>query len=557
MGGHTRWSLITVAKQLTYQQALIHNRLQTDLPYFCQKSLVIKLKEGGTAPFVFNKAQQYLHQRVEDQFQRTGMVRLFIIKGRQQGISTYIAARLYHKITRMRGKNVFILSHHATTTETLFQIVDRYHQSCPKESTPKCIVNNNRRMKFENGSQYTVGTAGSGSVGRGDTNQYFHGSEVAFYDNTDDINTGVVQTVADVPGTEKFMESTANGIGNYFHGGCMDALAGKGLYELVFIPWFWQEEYRTRISPQEQPNWQPTEEEYTLQDLYGLDDEQIQWRRNKLSELKSLRLFKQEYPCTVEEAFQSSGQAFINPELVAKARKSQLTDPSAPLILGVDPARQGDRTVISWRRGRHWMKADVYHEMDEMVLAGKLANIIDRYGVAKCFIDVALGYGTIDRLKERGYGHIVEGVHFSQKPNEDIYLNKRAEMAFNLRDWIHEGGVRIPDSEEIGVDLASIPDFKETSRGLLQLESKDTIKKKFGKSPDIFDSIILTFAQPVKSDWQTSRTQNRVRNTNGGSVLSARRHQLKAQRNDQTSWDDDEPTDRITRVSSSLTTRRK
>lgn len=503
----------------------------------------IKLKEGGTAPFVWNKAQEYLHAKIEDQLRRTGMVRMFIIKGRQQGISTYIAARLYHKITRQRAKNVFILSHHATTTETLFQIVDRYHESCPPEITPLCIVNNNRRMRFENGSQYTVGTAGSGSVGRGDTNQYFHGSEVAFYENTDEINTGVVQTVADIPDTEKFMESTANGIGNYFHQGCLDAMEGKGLYELVFIPWYWQDEYRARIVDTPERPFELTPEETKLKYLYGLDDEQIQWRRNKIVELKSERKFKQEYPFTVREAFQASGNSLIDPEHVTLARKSTLTDKDAPLILGVDPARKGDRTVISWRQGRHWIKSDIYHDMDEMRLAGIIANHLKTKNIAKVFIDVAVGYGTLDRLHELGFTEQVIGVHFGSKASEAIYLNKRVEMAFALRDWLAEGGKRIPDDEEVELDLCAVPDHKESSSGLLQLESKDKIKKDFGKSTDIFDSIMLTFAMPVHSDLakasKTNKTQ-RTKNTKDGSALASQRARNPRAKQKKQDWDDED-----------------
>lgn len=524
---------------LSPQQQRTHNRLQTDLEYFCMRALRIKLKEGGIGPFIWNKAQRYLHERIEDQLRRIGMVRLFIIKGRQQGISTYISARFYHKATRRKFQNVFILSHHSTTTETLFQIVDKYHEHCPPEITPGLETNNNRRMKFSNGSQYTVGTAGTGSIGRGDTNQFLHWSEVAFCANTDEILTGLDETVADVDGTEKLNESTANGEGNYFHKGVMEALEGKGLFEVVFIPWYWQDEYRARISEEERGKWMLTPEEQTLKDLYELDDEQIQWRRNKIAKLKSERLFKQEYPFTIAEAFQASGNKFIDGEKVAIARKSKIQDPHAPLILGVDPARNGDRTVITWRRGREWMKSEIYHEMDEMVLAGKLANYIDRHGVAKVFIDVALGYGTLDRLVELGYGSIVQGIHFSKKPSEEIYLNKRAEMAFRLRDWIHGEGVSIPDDEEIGMDLGAIPDFKESSSGLLQLESKDTIKKDFGKSTDIFDSAMLTFAEPVHSDIQRQRQQRHTRNTKGGSALSARKHQVRPSDDDQ--FDEWEP----------------
>jgi hypothetical protein len=406
--------------------------------------------------------------------------------------------------------------------------MEKTHENCPGEIKPQATTNNRRQMRFENGSQYTVGTAGSGAIGRGETNQLFHGSEVAFYENTDDIQTGVMQTVADVPGTEVYLESTANGIGNYFHKVCMDALEGKGSFEIVFIPWYWQDEYRLRIQDHEREDFQLTDEEVTLMELYGLDEEQINWRRNKISFFKSEWKFKQEYPFTVREAFQSSGISLIDPESVTKARKSTLKDSSKPIVIGADPARKGDRTVLTIRQGRHILKIIKYTEMDEMRLAGILAKLIDQYNAAKCFVDVAMGYGTIDRLHEMGYADIVTGVHFGEKPiNDEVYYNKRAEMAGDFRDWLNTpGGTNIPDDEEVEVDYLAIPDFKTTSNNLLQLESKDNIKKKFGKSPDIFDATILTFAYPVRSEGSGHRKQKYTENTKRGSVLKARRTQV-------------------------------
>lgn len=486
---------------LTPNQLKLHHRLQTDLPFFCLKALRIKLKTGGEGPFLLNKAQQYLHDRIEAQKAKIGKVRVLVLKGRQQGISTYIAARFYHNSTRNRGRNVFILSHHAVTTETLFQIVDKYHVKCPQEITPKCVVSNNRRMKFDNESQYTVGTAGTGAIGRGDTNHYLHWSEVAFCENIPELLTGIVQTVGDVDGTEKIYESTANGVGNFFHKACMDALEGKGEFELVFIPWYWQDEYRA-VVPE---GFSPTEEEDDLKTQFGLDDGQLQWRRNKISEFEMAgqgkSKFQQEYPNTVHEAFVFSGDALIPAEAITKARKAQLEDPNAPLVVSVDPARNGDRTVITWRRGRRVEKIKILHQMNEMILSGKLANIITKDVPQKVFVDItgACGNGAVDRLHELGYAREVTGIQFSSKPDDDRYLNKRAEMAGLLLEWfLDEGGCRIPDDEEINVELGMIPAFKETSSGRLQLESKEKIIKEYGKSPDIFDSIMLSFAQRVR-----------------------------------------------------------
>ncbi len=226
----------------------VHNRLQTELPFFARHGLVIKDKNGKLIPFILNKAQRYLHECLEKQLKDVGYIRALVLKGRQEGCSTYVGGRFYHKSTRNSGKSVFILSHEAQTTDKLFSIVDRFQCNIPPALKPSTDLYNRRQIKFDKlESEYTVGTAGNEDVGRGGTLQYFHGSEVAFWQKTDGIETGILQSVADVSGSEIILESTANGMGNMFHRKCMKALHGKGDYILIFIPWFWQLEYSREL----------------------------------------------------------------------------------------------------------------------------------------------------------------------------------------------------------------------------------------------------------------------------------------------------------------------
>jgi hypothetical protein len=101
------------------------------------------------------------------------------------------------------------------------------------------------------------------------------------------------------------------------------------------VPWYWQDEYRKRVPE----GFTLDEEEAEYQSLYGLNLQQMAWRRAKIDELKDTALFKQEYPATAAEAFQMSGHdSYIPPALVAKARKHAVTEPVGPLVVGVDPA---------------------------------------------------------------------------------------------------------------------------------------------------------------------------------------------------------------------------
>jgi hypothetical protein len=500
---------------LTEQARLkVHARLVNDMPYFCEQVLKIKSKEGELVPFKFNKAQQYLHECIEQQRQDLGLVRIIIVKGRQQGCSTYVSARFYKKAVHENNKSIYILSHETKSTDNLFYMVQRFRGESPDPARPAAEIDNRRQLKLKNQSEYNVGTAGAGTTGRGQTNQYFHGSEVAFWETSEQIVTGVLQTVADIPGTEIILESTGNGVGNFFHRQTMEALEGNGLYRVVFIPWYWQDEYRSLTLP---TDFEPTEDERQLVRLYGLDNRQLMWRRNKIAQLGTSK-FKQEYPFTVHEAFQASGDSLIDPAAVELARQSKVTDNVRPVVFGVDPARKGDRTVITVRQGRKIHRIDVHKEMDEMLLVGILTRMFKEWNPKKCFIDIASGAGAYDRLCELGYGKVMTAVHFGSKAIDGRFMNKRAEMAFALKEWIEAGlqgdgedAVNIPDDEDVATDLLVVPDYKESSSNKIFLAPKAEIKKIYGKSTDIFDSIMLTFAFPVKSDTIESEIQKQQR----------------------------------------------
>lgn len=481
------------------QRQLTHNRLKNDFLYFAQCALKIKPKVGPLVPFVYNKPQLILHTALERQLAEIGMVRAIVIKGRQQGCSTYIDGRFYHRCLWVPQTNTTIVSHQAVTTDALFGMVHRYYDESPPALKPRKTTDNNRTLAFENGSTYLVGTNGSGAFGRGVTTQLLHGSEVAYYEKPDDFENGVLQSVADMPGTEVILESTANGMGNYFHQLTQIALKGKSLYRVIFIPWYESVEYRLPVGSEP---FVRSEEEEDLARIYKLDDEQLNWRRNKIAGFQDrLWKFRQEYPCNLQEAFQSSGSGFFMGEDIEKARRNRIYSPQGAVVIGCDPARQGDDTVIVIRKGRAVLEMFVYDIMDEMTLAGKLIDLIKRYDVQKCFIDAAHGHGTVDRMTELGFGNVVQAVHFGAKASEDRFLNKRVEMYWSLREWLTDiGGASIPDDDALVMDLSAIPEEKETSSGLLQLEAKSKIKKTLGRSPDRADALALTFAYPVRSN---------------------------------------------------------
>jgi hypothetical protein len=187
---------------------------------------------------------------------------------------------------------------------------------------------------------------------------------------------------------------------------------------------------------------------------------------------------------------------FIGATVVDDAmNRTKYQDMSAPIIIGVDPARFGaDATVIAVRQGRDIVKIMRHRGDDTMTVVGHVIEAIEEFKPALVVIDEGgLGAGIVDRLKEQRYK--VKGVNFGNKSSSPImYGNKRAEMWGKMRDWLKTAS--IPKDRFLKTDLIS-PMMKPDSRGTIFLESKKDMKSRGLASPDAADAICVTFAFPV------------------------------------------------------------
>jgi hypothetical protein len=209
--------------------------------------------------------------------------------------------------------------------------------------------------------------------------------------------------------------------------------------------------------------------------------------------------------------FPSEGDdQFIGSNLVDDAMKRPpAKDTSAPIVIGVDPARFGaDATVIAVRQGRDILELRRHRGADTMEVAGHVIDAIEQFQPALVCIDEGgLGAGVVDRLKEQRYK--IRGVNFGNKAkNQTMWGNKRAEMWGAMRDWLRTG--HIPTDRFLKTDLIS-PKTKPDSRGTLFLESKKDMKSRGLASPDAADAIAVTFAFPVAStDPRLTRVDKRI-----------------------------------------------
>lgn len=500
-------------------------RILKSLPLFAKNFLIIHDKVGAERNFEMNRAQLYVHERLEAQLKATGKVRALILKGRQQGVSTYVQARFFQKIITKRGKKAFILTHLSEATAAIFEMTKRYSENMDEALFPKPDKKNDNKLTYEGlGSGYRVGTAGSLEIGRSMTNQYLHLSEYGFYKDASSIGLGLLQTVAEMDDTEIIKESTANGQANDFYADWKEAKNGKTRYQAIFVPWYWQDEYCI-----ENVLFVPNEEERDWLEKFGvngLKPGHLNWRRIKLEDFKGdyeqkCRKFRQEYPFTDDEAFLSSiTDSFIQVEHVQKARKT-VVDSTSELVIGVDPARKGDdRIAIIRRKGRKSFKLETHYNIDTMELAGIVKRIIEKEKPRKVYIDcIGIGAGVVDRLHELGYTDIVVGVNVAKKAEEPKrYKNVRAELWDRTREWlIQDMPVEIPDSDELQTDL-TVFGYKYDSSDKLVIESKEDMKKRGCLSPDCGESLMLTFFEGEYVS-ENSYQPNRVPDRHAGMLV--------------------------------------
>ena len=495
--------IANVARETLLDERAIRQRLKSDFKHYAAKCLKIRTKEASIDPFILNRAQEYTQEKLNTQKGRTGKVRALVLKGRQQGMSTLIGGRFYHIVTHHFGMQAFILTHQMEATANLYKMAKRFYEKTPPLVKPSITTSNSKELLFgQLDSGYKVGTAENANVGRSNTIQLLHGSEVAFWSNTSEHAKGILQAVPDMPGTEIILESTANGIGNYFHQQWQLAESGLSEYIAIFIPWFWQDEYTSSVGD----DFSPTSDEIELIEQYGLTYGQLAWRRKKIVELSvnggdGEKSFKQEYPCNSVEAFQLTGEdSYIESSLVMRARKT-ITEPYGPLIVACDPARFGDdRTSILRRRGRQVYGLESYSKKDTMEVVGILQQIIQNEKPFKLMCDVGgLGSGIYDRLRELGHGDIVVAVNSGSKPfDAQKYHNKRAEMWGECKRWLEDEPCQIPDRDSLHADLCGLK-YKIDSNSRLRMESKEDAKKRGIRSPDESDALCLTLSLPASA----------------------------------------------------------
>lgn len=225
----------------------------------------------------------------------------------------------------------------------------------------------------------------------------------------------------------------------------------------------------------------------------------VQWAREQIEK------YGRDNPWVLVNVFgrfpPSSLNSLLGPNDVAEAMKRN-PEPRdyefAGRILGVDVAREGDDTsVIFPRQGKRAFQPTILRNVDSLQGAGQVSRKWTEWRADGCLIDNTGGFGGgwIDQL--RVMNRMAIPVHFAGKPIDPRYVNKRAEMWFEMAQWVKDGGA-LPNIPELVAELTTPTYFFKGDK--FQIEDKQQIKERLGRSPDLADALALTFAFPIEPD---------------------------------------------------------
>lgn len=307
---------------------------------FVQNLLWITSKKPGEiARLRYNAAQRRLSEAIKKQEDAGLPVRVIILKARQLGFSTWIQGKYFARVTRNANTYALSVGNKKSTTKNLNAMARRFMRYL--FWPPGANEDSHWELSFDNDSRLATETArASEEMGRSHMAHLVHCSELAFWPDPEVGLTALLQVQGDKPGTWTLIESTANGVNNYFHQLWGDAIAGRSDFIPLFFPWFEDPEYSRRFAgkdAEERFEKSMTEKEKACQKRFKLTLKQMNWRRwcirNKCR--GSEAVFRQEYPACAEEAFLHSGSPVFDSSALEKLLQ-QAEEPRT-FMMGMDP----------------------------------------------------------------------------------------------------------------------------------------------------------------------------------------------------------------------------
>ncbi len=279
--------------------------------------LWIRTKKRGLIKLWPNKAQRKFLDRHWPDW-RTKPIslrgkRAIILKARQQGFSTIVEALIFCDSINNPGTYSLVLAAKSQQAIAIFRMVHLFYRKLPANKKRPTKYASKYELYWEdiNSSMY-VGSAEASDTGRGGTLSNLHCTEIPSWKNPETLMSAVLESVPDDDGFV-VLESTAEGVGNYFHTTWNEAQRGESNYIPTFSGW-WEDPTNRSEVPEDFEPYSYEHEKYgnevALAERFGLDPAQLSWRRRKINDQK--KKFPQEHPASPEEAFLVSGNPYFD-----------------------------------------------------------------------------------------------------------------------------------------------------------------------------------------------------------------------------------------------------
>jgi hypothetical protein len=431
--------------------------------------LKIRFKAGGIEYLRLNRAQLEYSRRCSKQN--------IVLKARQLGITTYVAARYFLQTITRPGTLTVQVAHSQESAEAIFNIVRRFWEKLPEGLRRGALIHsraNVRQLVFPLlDSEYRVETADA-NAGRGMTIHYLHCSEVSRWPRD------AAETLASLRGSvaprgEIVLESTPNGAAGAFYREWQQAIETG--YTRHFFPWWYDEGYQEIVEPDKILPLTPSESE--LVEAHGLTDEQIAWRRKQWKTLRELA--GQEFAEDPSSCFLTSGECVFEMTALEKASglagEMMASEDNGRLaiwlppqkgrryILGVDTAGGGSNgdyacaEVIERTMGMQC--AELHGHFPPFELARRVAELGQRYERSLVVVERNNhGSAVLAHLKHLEYGNIFE---------------KNGQLG-----WLTTAATRPAMIENMAVVLMSAPELFR-SRRLLE-ECRTFVRRSDGNA---------------------------------------------------------------------------
>lgn len=314
--------------------SILKLRMEYDFEYWCATCVKIQDKESkNITPFIMRSPQRKLVDIMVKKLQEQLPIRIILLKARQWGGSTVVQIfmawiQLFHK-KRWHSAIIADVEDQSRNIKSMYSRVAKNH---PKEILPFKLSNfegstKNKIIESRECIIYISSMQNPDSLRSSDI-MMAHMSEVGLWKETEgkkpeDLVQSIAGTIPAIPYSVIVMESTAKGIGNYFHKQWSKAVNGESGYTPIFVSWFEIDIYSKRFKT----NSQRIEFANTLSEkeksyfTLGATLENINWYRDKkyTDSYDDWRMGC-EFPTTPIEAFQSTGRRAHSPEYINNMR---------------------------------------------------------------------------------------------------------------------------------------------------------------------------------------------------------------------------------------------